>query len=393
MKQLTESVVFHLSERLKEPEWMKVLRQKAWENYVQMDMPSLQYGLRVGITLGIDFDRLVPDCEQQIEITNENDGVMVIPFSEALRSHPALIKQIYQQVIGMQDKFAALHFALMTRGVLVYVPRGVEAEKHITINFPSEGKAVFDHVIVFGEENSKVRILTTSSGNPMFRSEVVEILTHENAQVDYGSIHDLAKNSVTFTAKKALLAKDSKVSWMECCMGGRLTRSQVVNLLQGAGAEAYNYGMFYGDGEQVFDLVTQNIHEVGNTTSDMLTRGALDGKAKCIYRGLVKVCAGARNSNGYQKEETLLLSQDAEVDVIPDLVIDNNEVKCSHGATIKRLGEDELFYLQSRGLSKKQAQYKLVEGFFEHMIRKLKNKALEESLRSQIIKRNANNES
>jgi len=161
--------------------------------------------------------------------------------------------------------------------------------------------------------------------------------------------------------------------------------------MQGEGAEAYNYGMFYGDGKQVFDLSAKNIHESGHTTSNMLTKGALGGNARVIYRGLVQVCKGSRNSNGYQKQETLLLSDKAQADVIPDLVIDNNEVKCSHGATIKRLGEDELFYLRSRGLSNKQAQGKLVEGFFEGMIRKLGHKELEENLREQIVRRNAAN--
>jgi len=381
MEQVSESIILHLSETLGEPEWMKAARQKAWDRYVSLEMPSLQYGLRVGLTLDIDFDRLVPDCDKEIVIENNSD-VIAVSFKDALESHPALLRQIYQKVIGVQDKFSALHFALMNRGVLVYVPRNVSGEVRIT--FPCSGNAVFDHVIVFGEENSKVKVLTTSEGDCGFRSEMVEVMTHDNAHVDYGNIHNVT--GVTFSAKKALCSKDAYVNWIECCIGGKLTRSSVINLLQGEGAEAYNYGLFFGGKEQVFDLVAQNVHEVGNTTSNMLTKGALDGHARVIYRGLVKVCAGARNSNGYQKQETLLLSDNAEADIIPDLVIDNNEVKCSHGATIKRLGEDELFYLQSRGLDKKTAQGKLVEGFFEEMIRKLKHEALENSLRDHIAK-------
>ena len=391
MVQLTQSVVFDLSDQLKEPVWMKAFREKAWDSYGKLAMPSSQYGLRVGVDIEIDFDNLVPGNVSDVEITNKNDGVLAVSFKEALVSHPALLHQLYQQVVGIPDKFIALHFALMNRGVLIHVKRNIEADTPVHIHFPCESNN-FDHVIVFAEEHSKVKVLTTSSGSPVFRSEIVEITTHPHARVEYGSIHDLDKKSITFSVKKALCAAGSSVSWMECCMGGKFTRSQVVNLLQGEGAEAYNYGLFYGDGDQVFDLVAQNVHEVGNTNSNMLTKGALDGSARCIYRGLVKVCVGARNSNGYQKQETLLLSNAAQADVIPDLVIDNNEVKCSHGATIKRLGEDELFYLRSRGLNRKQAQGKLVEGFFEDMIRKLQNKELEENLRSQIVKRHATNQ-
>ena len=195
-------------------------------------------------------------------------------------------------------------------------------------------------------------------------------------------MHDI--DGVTFSVKKAVCNKDVCVRWIEGCMGGTLTRSQVINLLQGEGASGYNYGLFYGDKDQVFDLVAQNIHEVGHTTSDMLTKGALDGDARVIYRGMVKICSGARNSNGYQKEETLLLSDHAQADIIPDLVIDNNEVKCSHGATIKRLGEEELFYLRSRGLNKKEAQGKLVEGFFEEMISKVEDDGLQTVLREKV---------
>ena len=368
----------HIQVCEEEPFWMQELRKKAFDNYVALDMPSLQYGLRVGISLDIDFDGLTADCKEKVVITNNSD-VVVKTFSEAAVSHPAIMKQLLGTVVAADNKFTALHYARMNRGVLIYIPRNTSGE--VQLDFPCSGN-VFDQVLVFAEENSSVKIISRSSGSCHFRSEVVEVVTHDNAQVTFVHMHDI--DGVTFSVKKAICNKDACVRWIEGCVSGTLTRSQVINLLQGEGASGYNYGLFYGDKDQIFDLVAQNIHEVGHTTSDMLTKGALDGDARVIYRGMVKICSGARNSNGYQKEETLLLSDHAQADIIPDLVIDNNEVKCSHGATIKRLGEEELFYLRSRGLNKKEAQGKLVEGFFEEMISKVENEGLQTVLREKV---------
>jgi len=154
--------------------------------------------------------------------------------------------------------------------------------------------------------------------------------------------------------------------------------------LNGEGSATNNYGIFFGNEKQQFDLVANSIHNAPNTTSDIFTKGALTDTSKCIYRGLVKIHQNAGGSNGYQKEDTLLLSPDAAADSIPNLEIDNSDVRCTHGATIGRIDREKMFYLMSRGLNEKQATRTYVRGFFEELILKMQIEKLRENMHDLV---------
>ena len=161
--------------------------------------------------------------------------------------------------------------------------------------------------------------------------------------------------------------------------------SEATSILNGSGSQTNNYGIFFGAGEQKFDLHSKSIHVGVNTSSDMLTKGALDDSAKAIYRGVLKIHTTAFDSSGYQKEEVILLSEKAEADSIPELRINNNDIKkCTHGASIGQVDPEKLFYLMSRGLERKEAVKSLIEAFFASVCAKMGSEAFTEKITSIV---------
>ncbi len=174
---------------------------------------------------------------------------------------------------------------------------------------------------------------------------------------------------------------------MDCCFGSKITSSEVTTYLDGEGSETNNHGIFFGNENQQFDLSVNSIHNAENTVSDIISKGALTDSSKCIYHGLVKISRNASGSNGYQKEDTLLLSPNATADAIPDLEIDNSDVKCSHGATIGKTDAEKMFYLRSRGFNEKEATKVYVKGFFNGLIKKMQIEKLRENMEDLIDER------
>ena len=172
-----------------------------------------------------------------------------------------------------------------------------------------------------------------------------------------------------------------------CDLGGSLCKSDVSTWLKGDCSRTKIMTFFFGSGKQQFDLTLNVHHQAPYTTSDLVTRGALNQQSKAIYRGLVKIHKNAPNSIGFQKDDTLLLSENAEADAVPNLEIDNNNVKCSHGVTIGQIDHEKLFYLMSRSLSEENAKRKIVEAFFDPLIRKIEVKELRKNARQSITQK------
>ena len=177
------------------------------------------------------------------------------------------------------------------------------------------------------------------------------------------------------------------MNWLDCCFGSKVTLSEVTTILDGDGATTNNHGIFFGSKQQQFDLVAKSIHNAPHTVSDIFTKGVLTDSGKCLYRGLVRINPNAPKSNGYQKEDTLLLSEDAAADSIPNLEIENNDVRCTHGASIGRIDREKLFYMKSRGLNDEQATREYVKGFFEPLIQKIQIQKLRDNMHQMIEER------
>ena len=387
---LSKNIVERLSKENNEPEWLLNKRLEAFKIFSEMQMPLFTYGLNINLSIDLNLDDIdIEDSgKSDKKIKSADKNVIIEDFHGMLKNHEDILKEKFMAIVPVNDKFTAFHQAFLNNLTFVYVPKNIEVKEPIGLSSNMNSKVIFDHLIIIAEDNAKFSLVENSnSKNDGYRSKIVEIFADNNVQMNYGDVQLLSQETTNFTIKRAVIGKNSAINWMDCCLGSKVTMSEVTTILNGDGALTNNHGIFFGSKSQQFDLVANSIHKAPNTVSDILTKGALTDSSKCIYRGLVKIHENAAGSNGYQKEDTLILSQDATADSIPNLEIDNNEVRCTHGATIGRIDKEKMFYMRSRGLNEKQATKEYVKGFFEHLIQKIQIEKLRSSMHDMIEER------
>tara|TARA_Y100000310_G_scaffold302635_1_gene340202 strand:+ start:41817 stop:42989 length:1173 start_codon:yes stop_codon:yes gene_type:complete len=381
---IEENTVRDLSTQLNEPKWLLDLRLKALDEFNKTPMPKLKYSMSVITdTSKIKFDEISP--LNQINEIKSNEKIIVLSFQEALKNekYSELIKKHFMTSIK-NNKFTLFHKTLFGRGIFVYIPKNTETKTiHLDLNINTDTQ--LDTILVIAEDNTNTNIIQTKQNNQKgFYSEIVEVFIENNSNVNFATIQNLSEETINLVTRNSNVLKDSNFDWLDCYLGSSFTLSDITSLLNAEGAKSKNYSLFFGANKQNFDLSFNTIHNAPNTDSDMVSKGALNNKAKAICRGLVKIQENATGSNGYQKEDTLLLSQDSEIDPIPNLEIKNHDVKCSHGATVSQLDDEKLFYLKSRGLKEQDAKRLIVDGFFENFILKVNNEDLRNNLKKLI---------
>src|SRR3989344_4697518 len=233
-----------------------------------------------------------------------------------------------------------------------------------------------DTLIIIAEKNSQSSIVesVTSTADCYLRTQRLHIILEENAQLSYCNVQNLNKKTYNFISKTANTGRQAKIYWIDGCFGSIFTTSMIHTTLSGEFSSMEADTMFFSQLEQQL---------APHTTSDMRTKGVGKDSSKTVYRGNIKIHENAHNSVGYQKEDTLILSDNATVDAIPKLEIDNHDVKCKHGATVGQIDSEKLFYLTSRGLSDGEAQATIVRGFFAPTIQKINAQDLKERLHEE----------
>tara|TARA_Y100000310_G_scaffold341089_1_gene439068 strand:- start:8928 stop:10187 length:1260 start_codon:yes stop_codon:yes gene_type:complete len=411
-----EKHIKDLSSANNEPEWLLKKRLAAYEIFKSKQMPDFVYGLNINMNIDLDLDKIDVNNSgnSNLNIKNPDKNIIIEDFNGMLKNHENILKEKFMSIVNVNDKFTSFHNAFLNNLTFVYVPKNTEVKEPIELSSTVDSNT-FDHLIVLAEDNTKFTLVENSNNkksaiknnsinknnnqineniisnnentNNIYRSKIVELFIGNNCNVNYGNVQLLDNNTFNFTIKKASVGSNSILNWMDCCFGSKVTLSEVTTLLDGDGAQTNNHGIFFGNKNQQFDLVTTSIHNAPNTASDIFTKGALTGTSKGLYRGLVKINKNAPKSNGYQKEDTLLLSEDAQADSIPNLEIDNNDVRCTHGASIGRIDREKMFYLQSRGLNEEQATQEYVKGFFEPLIQKIQIKNLRDNMQKMVDER------
>jgi Fe-S cluster assembly protein SufD len=251
---------------------------------------------------------------------------------------------------------------------VVYVPEGVDAED-VTVRTRMNSRSLFNYTLVVTERSSSVTILerqTTGEDvdGERYYSGLVEIDAGENSNVQYGSLQNVDEGTYTYTLKRAHADSHATIDWIEGNVGSRLTKSSVETRLLGEGSESQIVGAFFGHDDQHFDVAARVWHEAEHTTADLVTRGVLDDDARSVYEGVQDVGANAWDTSSYQRENTLMLSDESEADASPKLIINNHDTEASHSATVGQVDQQDLFYMTSRGVSPRMARNMLVEGFF-----------------------------
>ena len=320
-----------------QPDWIREKRLEAFNQFNNLEMSNFRYGL----TIKLDLDDFSFNNVNLNNVFNNNiklpespsDKMIIEDLNTAFKKYD-LAKEYFMKCFKNLNKFEAFHFAFFNNGIFIHVPKNTEVEVPLQINHLID-KDTIQNLLIVVEPFSKLTILDKiTSSSKVFNSKVVEIIVKENSEVNYINLQNLNQDSYNFDVKRAVIEKNAKINWLDCCFGSKLSKVEVSTFLNGEEAGVNNYGLFFGINEQQFDLFSTSIHNAPYTISNMLTKGVLKDKAKNIYRGSIKINENAFQSNGYQKEDTLLLSKDAKSDSIPELYIDNNDVRCTHGATV-----------------------------------------------------------
>jgi len=362
-----------------EPDWLRDRRRTALDTFDRLPMPSKtdEEWRRTDVS-GFDpaaFARFEKALAHTTRGTNLPEGVILQSLPVAAKEHQALIEpRLFSLLHPNRDRFTALHSAFFTGGVFLYVPDGVTIEEPITgQHFSHEnGTSVLPHTLIIAGRNSRFNYLdeyiAEGDDEPGYRTGSAEIFLGEGAEVGYVALQKWGRNAWHFGDQRARLEKDSKLKLFSVTLGGRFSKTRVEASLVGQGSEAELKAIYFASGEQFFDFHTLQDHQVGNTRSDLLFKGALQDTARTVYAGLIRIEKGAARSDAYQANRNLVLSDHAKATSIPMLEIDNNDVRCTHGATVGPVDPQHLFYLRSRGIPEQTAKRMIVQGFFGYVL-------------------------
>jgi len=393
---LSEATVHEIANHRGEPDWLRETRLTALKAMDHLEMPDVIQtpGRRWTNLDQLDFDDLA-DPLNQADTTERvtDEGVEVLSFAEAMEEHPTLLEAKLGSVIDPETNYlTALSVALFTTGTFIYVPEGVDAED-VTIRTEMNSRSLFSHTLVVTEDSSSVTILERiDSGDAdvegeRYYSNLVEVDAGENSYVQYGSLQTLDEDTYNVTLKRGDANVYSTIDWVEGNIGSQLTRSDIETELNGDSSETKIVGAFFGHDDQHFDVNARVWHKAEHTTADLVTRGVLDDTARSVYEGVQDVGREAWDTSSYQRENTLMLSDDSEADASPKLIINNHDTEASHSATVGQVDREDLFYLTSRTISERDARNMLVEGFFVPVFEEIEVDELREDLETRISAR------
>lgn len=314
-----------------------------------------------------------------LDPTLEAQGVILTSLRAAVNEHVGLLEELLAtEVLPPEEgKFQALNAALWSDGVLLYVPPNVKLDLPVRATrwLSHAGSAVFARTLIVAEPGSQVsyveELLSEDFDKQTLVSSAVEVIARDGAQIQYVSVQRLGRGVFCQSAQRTLAHRDSKLDTLNVNLGASVTRLDLNAQLLGAGAHSEMLGLYFGDEDQHFDHNTSQDHMAPDTGSDLLYKGALDDCAQAAFRGIIRVHPDAQRTDAYQTNRNLLLSDECRANSLPNLEIQADDVKCSHGATVGQLDSEALFYLLSRGLSREQAERLVVLGFLGDVMARL----------------------
>ncbi|REK27619.1 MAG: Fe-S cluster assembly protein SufD [Planctomycetota bacterium] len=411
-----------------EPAWLSDLRRAAWEKFLELPMPSrqdeewmrtdirlfrldrfgfpaeaeasqldqaeeglLRQGVEVGgHTVAVDSRPLASELSDRLR----EQGVLFGALDELVREHGDLLRPhlLARAVDPFQDKFAALHAACWSGGTLLYVPRGVEVEEPLhQLSLLSAGGVELGHTLVVLEEGASATLLAESASlDPEaagLHCGAIELLVGPRATLRYVNLQNWGTGVWHFAHQKALVDQDANLQWTIGVLGSRLAKVNQHVALVGTGARAQVNGVMFSEGRQHLSYHTLQHHEAPHCTSDLLYKGALQDDSRIVWRGMIKVDPGAQKTDGYQRNDSLILNREARADSIPGLEIEADDVRCTHGATTGRVDDEQIFYCRTRGMTRNEAVRMIVAGFFQQVSDRIPIESVRVALGEAIARR------
>jgi Fe-S cluster assembly protein SufB len=416
---LDAQVVIDMSRMKGEPKWMMDYRLKALDIFYKKPMPTWGADLS-----GIDFDNIfyyikpsdesvksweevspevkntfdklgIPEAEQKflsgvgaqyesemvyhsIRKDLEEKGVIFLSMDDGLREHPDLVKQYFGTIIPSTDnKFAALNSAVWSGGSFVYVPKGVSVEMPLQAYFRINAKNMgqFERTLIIVDEGAYVHYVegctAPTYSSDSLHSAVVEIIIKKGARCRYTTIQNWSTNVYNLVTKRAAAYENATMEWVDGNLGSKVTMKYPAVYLMEPGAHGEILSIAFAGKGQHLDAGGKVVHGAPHTTSKIVSKSISKGGGRASYRGLLKVYKGAAGSKSNVVCDALLIDDQSRSDTYPVIEIDEDDVTIGHEASVSKVGEEQLFYLMSRGLPAEQAEGLVVAGFIEPLVKEL----------------------
>ncbi|MCX8024944.1 MAG: Fe-S cluster assembly protein SufB [Thermanaerothrix sp.] len=418
-KGLDEEVVKQISWMKGEPQWMLEFRLRALEHFLKRPMPTWGADLS-GLNLDDiyyyvkptdkegrswddipdpikeTFERLgIPEAERRflaglgaqyesemvyhsIQEHLAKQGVIFVSIEDGLRHYPDLFREYFGKVIPIEDnKFAALNSAVWSGGSFVYVPKGVKVDlplqAYFRLNVANIGQ--FERTLIIADEGAQVHYVEGCTApiysTDSFHSGVIEIVVKKGARVRYTTIQNWSTNVYNLVTQRAIVEEEGTMEWVDCNLGSKITMKYPSCYLMGPGAHGEILSMAFAGPGQWQDAGGKVIHLAPHTSSKITSKSISKGGGRASYRGLLKVHKGAYDSRSNVVCDALLLDPKSRSDTYPYIEIDEEDVTIGHEASVSKVGEEQLFYLMSRGLSEEEATTMVVSGFIEPLVKEL----------------------
>ncbi len=414
--ELSKDLIIEISKAKKEPEWMLRLRLKALEVYNKLPNPNwllgvenldvneLTHYIRPEAQLTRDWSQIpeeirkyyeklnLPEIEQRVlsglslqfesetiyfnyRKKLEEKGVIILPMEEAVQKYPDLIKKYFARVFPYAEhKYSALHVALWSGGVFMYVPKGVKIREPIEAFFmigtAMEGQ--FEHTLLVADEDSYVHFIEGCAA-PMykgysFHDGMVELYAHKGAHIKFTTIQNWSNNVINFNNKRGIAEENAKIDWMEGSIGSKVTYVYPSTILKGDNSKTTIYTITIARGEKLKDTGSKVIILGKNTAAKIVNKSISADGGINIYRGTIRVSKGATNAKVSSSCESLILDRKSKAYTYPHNQVEDPTATINHEASTGRINENQLFYLESRGLEEGEAKSLIVLGFLEDVV-------------------------
>ena len=418
-KGLDEDIVREISWMKGEPEWMMKFRLHAYRAFVKrpipqwgpnlndIDLNDIYYYIKptkqkerswddVPEDIRNTFERLgIPEAERKflagvgaqyesevvyhnIKKSLEEKGVIFLDMDSGLREHPDLVREYFGTIVPPEDnKYASLNSAVWSGGSFIYIPPGVRVDlplqAYFRINARNMGQ--FERTLIIADEGSYVHYVegctAPSYTTDSLHGAVVEIIVKKGARVRYSTIQNWSHNVYNLVTKRAVAFEDATVEWVDCNLGSKLTMKYPAVWLMGPGAHGELLSIAFAGQGQTQDAGGKMVHAAPHTSSVVTSKSISKGGGRTTYRGLLKVVPGAVGSKANVVCDALILDDQSASDTIPSIEVEDDNVSIGHEATVSRVSEEQIFYLQSRGIDEHQAATMIVSGFIEPVVKEL----------------------
>jgi Fe-S cluster assembly protein SufB/Fe-S cluster assembly protein SufD len=408
LSKLNISHIDEISSSRNEPDWLKEYRKNSLSVYdtlpletsplynkysdaKKMDPDKVSLSVSTTETIPKFLEKRLGELENEtciiqigtniskINISDElkSKGLVISSISDAIQNNFELVKKALEASNSNDDKFTALNNAAFNSGVFIHIPRNLILEKpiHILICLSEDGLSTISRNVIFADESSKATIVQELySPKIQTQQAYLELLNTSiapNAQLDVTTLQMMDQHAVNFSTRRTDLAQDAQVNWYSGLFGTMLSRYKTEYFLNGPGASSNDSEVIFGNNEQSFDIQTNVTHESPSTEGRVVEKSILRNKSKSLFKGMIRIKEKASKSNSFLSGRSILLDKEAKSDSIPGLEIFTNDVKATHSASVAQIDEEQIFYLETRCLSKAEAERTIIEGFLEPLSRKM----------------------